>query len=122
MVKIIERFNLNWKSAEIAEYKINYVDYKGLNRTYTADFIINDKYLVEIKPDKLKSSPSNLKKIEAAKQWCNDRNLTYKITNCSKLTDSEIKELVDQGKIVFLHRYKKKYEQHYETNKRIDPS
>lgn len=44
MINYIERFELNWKSAESKSYKIEYIDYDGKKRNYFPDFIIGNKY------------------------------------------------------------------------------
>jgi hypothetical protein len=112
MIYVIERFNLVWKSAERNELKIEYLDWNRKKRTYVADFLIGEKYLVEIKPKKLHGSKLvNLKK-EAAIKFCLEKKLTYKLTNSSKLLSySELKNLIDSGEVELIERYKAKYKQ-----------
>ena len=50
MINVIERFNMPWISAENQTYKISYVDTNLKQRNYYADFIIDNKYIVECKP------------------------------------------------------------------------
>lgn len=109
MINVIERFNFKWESGENKKYSINYIDYKGLEKTYFPDFILNDKYLVEIKPKKLWESNVIKNKKNAAIIFCEKNNLKYKLINPRKLTFNEIKILVEQTKVVFLDRYKKKF-------------
>jgi hypothetical protein len=109
MVKIIERFNLSWESGESNKYKISYVDYKGSNRNYFPDFIINNKYIIESKPKKLWNSDNVIRKKESAIRFAKKNNLIYKMVDIGKLTDNEIKKLYDLGKIKFIDRYEKLY-------------
>lgn len=109
MVKIIERFNLKWSSAETKELTIIYVDYKGIERTYTADFLIEDKYLIEIKPKKLWSSKIVSLKKDSAIKFCEEHNLKYKITDIENLSKIEIFNLYEKGFIKFIDRYEKKF-------------
>lgn len=110
MIYVIERFNLKWKNGEQKKYKIDYVDWKGNNRTYHPDFLLEEKYLVEIKPKKLWNSDTVKRKQEAAKKWCDENGLTYKLTICLKqLTFKEIKYLIEKGELVFINRYKEKF-------------
>lgn len=111
MVNVIERFNLKWENGEKSKYKIEYIDYKGNMRTYRPDFLIEDKYLVEIKPKKLWNSKNIKIKKEFAINFCNERNLKYKLISPKMLTFNEINLLVEQTKVKFLDRYKKKFEE-----------
>jgi len=106
MIKTIERFNLNWKSGE--SIKIPYLDIKGGKRNYLPDFIINDKYIIECKPNKLIESHQIGLKTKAAISYCLDNGLVYKIIEPKKLNTEEIKNLYMSGEIVFTKRYEAK--------------
>jgi hypothetical protein len=109
MINVIERFKFRWKSAGQKDLRILYYD--GKNRTYTADFIVNEKYMVEIKPKKLHYSKNvQLKKL-AADEFCQKNNLVYKLIDPVKLlSHSDIKILIDNKEIEFIKRYKEKWE------------
>ena len=110
MIYVIERFNLKWESGEKSTYKIYYKDYTGNKRTYHPDFVIKDKYLVEIKPKHLWKSDSVKRKQEAAIQFCKKHNFIYKLTECPKLISyNEIKQLVNEKKLIFTNRYQEKF-------------
>lgn len=113
MVNVIERFNLKWSSAETSNYKIPYIGDNNQERTYTADFIIANKYVVEIKPKNLHNSKQVLFKKKFAEKWCEDNSMVYKITYCKKLTDEEILKLIETGEIVLTKRYKDKFDEKY---------
>lgn len=97
MINVVERFNLKWESAEKKIYRIPYKNENGIDRTYSADFVINDKFLVEIKPTKLMSSPKNKAKKEAAINWCKQNNMVYKISD-PKIDKKKILNQYDQIK------------------------
>lgn len=110
MINVIERFNLKWKSAETKKYKIEYKDRKGNDRTYHPDFIINEKFLIEIKPKSLHNSELVQLKKEAAIIFCEENNFIYKLTYSPKtLSLKEIKIFVEEQKIKFIKRYQEKY-------------
>jgi len=113
MINIIERFNLEWYSAETKNYKIPYIGDNNQQRTYSADFIIADKYIVEIKPKSLHNSKQVLLKKKFAEKWCEDKNMIYKITYCRKLTDDEIFKLIETEEIILTERYKDKFYEKY---------
>jgi hypothetical protein len=111
MIKIIERFNLKWVSGESKKYKISYQDFKGNDRNYFPDFIINGKYIVECKPKKLWTSDNVIRKKNAAIEYCLTNDLIYKMVDIGKISDEEIKTLKENGFIIFLPRYEKKYKE-----------
>lgn len=116
MINVIERFNFKWKSAECKKYRIKYVDYQGKERNYFPDFILNDKYLVEIKPKSLYNTIINKNKKVAAENFCMNNNLKYKLLTPKKLKLKDIEELVDNNKIEFIDRYKIKYDEWKSNN------
>jgi len=110
MIYVIERFNLKWETGENAKYKIYYIDYKNNKRTYHPDFLINEKYLVEIKPKNLWNSNSVKRKKEAAETWCKEHNFIYKLTECVKqISFKEIEKLIKEENLIFTKRYQEKY-------------
>ena len=112
-VKIIERHDILCESAEKVKWVIKYIDEKGSDRTYRADFVLNNKYLVEIKPKKMRNLREVLLKEKFAIDFCKEHNLIYKITSVSLLKKEKIKEMYDCGKIKLQgrsdERYRKKY-------------
>ena len=117
MIKIIERFNLEWESAEKNEFRINYIGYSNQKRTHVCDFVISKKYLVEIKPKKLHNTVENKIKSDAAIDFCKKNNLIYKKTYCNKLTNEEFTSLIDSNEVILTNRYKIKYNEYIKKNK-----
>lgn len=109
MVNVIERFSIEWKSAESKEYMIKYKSFNGINRTYFSDFIISEKYMVECKPKKLWNSKIVKLKKEATLDFCKKKNMIYKLVDINKLKFEEIKTLYENGDITFNERYEKKF-------------
>lgn len=106
--------NENLKSAEYI--KIPYIDYNGVKRNYLPDFILNDKELIEIKPLSLINSLENKLKFEAAKKYCEENNLIFKVfteNDFKVLSIDEIRELKENNEIKFIERYEEKYKQKF---------
>lgn len=116
MIKVIERFNFNWENAEKSKYKIHYLDYNNTQRTYRADFILNNKYMIECKPLKLQNTPLNTLKLKAAQAFCLKNNLIYKQMDCLKLSKEKIEILYNNKEIKFIDRYEIKFK-NYIKNK-----
>jgi len=118
MIKEIEGKNKKWRTAETKDLKIKYVDYKGDERTYVADFLVEEKELIEVKPTKLKKSLTVRAKAKAARKFCKEKGLIYKIKDVKILLEKEIKELHDKKIIKFTDRYEEKYNEKY-NNKQL---
>ena len=105
MINYIERYDLEWKSAEVNEYKVSFINYDGNKRNYFPDFILNNEILAEIKPFKLIQTPLIQLKSNAAKEFCQHKKLKYQIfseKDFQKLNQQEILELYKTNKIKLL--------------------
>jgi len=112
MINVIERFNLKWENAEYI--KIPYKDQDNKIKNYLPDFVIENKYLVELKPKKLWNSNTIVRKKEAAILYCNNNGLKYKITHCiNPIKIIDIKDKILSGEIVFMERYNEKIKNYY---------
>jgi hypothetical protein len=110
VINVLERFGFNWESAENNKYKIKYVNNFDEQRNYFPDFIVNDKYLIEVKPKKLWEAENVVLKRNAAEIFCKNNNLIYKLTSPAKtLSIEDIKILKERGEIKFTPRYEEKY-------------
>lgn len=96
MINVIERFGLKWISAERKDLTINY-EIDGIQKTYRADFLINEKYLIEIKPKKMWDWKQNHIKGVAAKNFCEVSGLTYKMRDPGNFTKEEMLEMHNKG-------------------------
>jgi hypothetical protein len=113
MIKVIERFNFKWENGEKGKFRVKYIDWQGQEKTYSPDFILNDKYMVECKPKKLWNSKSVKDKKEAGILKCKELGLTYKLMEITRLTIKEIKNLYDNKEIKFIDRYENKFKERY---------
>lgn len=79
LINYIERFKIDFESGEKAKWAIEYKKPTGGIGTYFPDYIINGKYMVEIKPKRLINTPLIKAKSKAAIIFCKKHNLKYKI-------------------------------------------
>lgn len=107
MINVIEKYNFSWVTGESKKLRIPYKHYNGSDRTYAADFILNDRYMVEIKPYRLIGTPLVRKKIKAAMVFCKKNKLIFAITDVEInkdqilcLYEKEIIKLTDKSKIL----------------------
>jgi len=108
LVNWVERFDLKIENGENKRFSIDYI-YDGKNRIYSPDFLVNRKYLVEIKPKKLINTRINLKKFESAYEFCRVKGLTFKIIDPGILEYNIILKLYLNGDIRFIERYEIKF-------------
>jgi hypothetical protein len=104
-----------WMSAEKAGIKITYIDWKGSNRTYVPDFLVEGTILVEIKPKRLHKTPAVQSKAVAARSFCEKVGFTYELIDFELLPTSDIIGLHDSGRLKFLDRYESKYKEYLEA-------
>jgi hypothetical protein len=109
IVKYLDRFKFKYRTTEKKTDGIPYLDYRKKPRTYFPDFLVEDKFLVEIKPRALWNSQEVLNKKTAAVGYCQKNNYIYKIIDPITLSFPEIQKLYNEGDIVWLDRYQKKF-------------
>ena len=107
VVNVLEVNKDEWECA--GKIKIPYINWNGSERTYSPDFLVNKKSLIEIKPKRLIGSPSVLLKKEAAEEFCKKQNWDYFIVDPPEIDAQQIKLLYDQKLIKFTKRYEEKY-------------
>jgi len=111
VVNVLEINKDLWESAGLIH--IPYINYKGTQRTYTPDFLVNSTLLVEIKPTRLKSSITVRAKQEAAEKFAKSKGWAYVIIDPPKITNEQLKNLHNQGTLKFTDRYEKLYNNIY---------
>jgi hypothetical protein len=94
-------------NAECKKYMIQYKKDNNI-KNYFADYIINNKYLVEIKPKKLHSSYIVQLKAKAAIEYCKNNNLKYKLIEPIKIKYNQIIKLILTGNLLFMEKYLQK--------------
>ena len=113
LINYIERFKMPFESGEQAKWAIEYRKPTGEIGTYFSDYVINGKYMVEIKPEKLKSSPTNKAKRKAAEKFCKAKGLKYKMISPILLTETNILFLHKKNIIKFTDIYEKRFRKQY---------
>jgi len=109
IVYYLERFNFKWISGEKKEYRISY-NSDGKRRNYYSDFIVDEKFLVEIKPKKLWNSKINILKREESIKFCRERGMIYKIIDPMKiLSFEELESKINSGQLKFIKRYEQAF-------------
>jgi len=109
IVNVLEKENLIFENAEQRKYRIEYIDWDGQIRNYFADFLIENKRLIECKPKRLHNSKEVILKAKAAREFCKNNNLEYEIIEPKKLSKEEIVKLYSLGLIKWLPKYEIKY-------------
>ncbi len=117
MVNVIEVNGFQWRTGETKDLCIKYTSYDGTERTYRADFLVEEKKLVEVKPIKLFNTPKNLLKKQAAVKFCKKNGYDYEVVDVRLLDFEKMESLYNQKKIRFTKKYKKKYEQYINRRK-----
>lgn len=112
MINVIEKNNLHYEIPD-KKFQIPYIDYKGSDKTYIPDFIIEKNKIVEIKPIKLHKTPKVLAKKQAAEIFANNLNMKYELIDPPILSNEEIKKLYLDKKIEFLDKYDLKFRENY---------
>jgi hypothetical protein len=111
IITYLEPNNLPIISAERKDLQIPYTNYDGAERTYRADFLVGNT-LVEVKPKKLKDTPLIKLKEEAAKKFCEEHNMIYKIEYIEIVDYSKINDLYKNGLITIDDKKKKNFEKY----------
>ncbi len=96
-ILICERFRLTIKSVE--KIRIKYISYTGNERTYSPDYIVCDKYLVEVKPLRLHNTPLNKLKFAAGRKYSNENNLKFKVLDFGIPTQQILNDLLKNNLI-----------------------
>lgn len=111
VVLVLEREGRDWRPAESADMAIPYTDPLGQERTYYADFIVDGSILVECKPESLLDTPLVQAKRIGAEKYCRDKGWTYQLITPPRLSEEAIRDLHDEGTVVWLERYRRKFEE-----------
>lgn len=109
MINVIERFGLVWETGEKEKYKIEY-NFNGIIRNYFPDFIIGNKYIVELKPKKLQKTPLNQSKFLFAKKFCSQNGYKFKVTNIKNINKNQLISLINNGLVKLSNKWKHKIE------------
>lgn len=106
----LEAHNLTWRTAENRDLRISY-SWLGKERNYFADFLVEDKTLVECKPHRLHDTPLVIAKKLAAEAMCQRREFEYRLVDPGVLPICIIRSLHDDGSLRFMDRYEARFEE-----------
>ena len=110
VIRVLEKNNHEWQSAESKEFSIPYVSYDGTPRTYRPDFLVDGRTLVEVKPKQLMETPSNVLKKKAAIVFCKNNGFEFKMVDVKLLHTEHIIHLFEEGIIGFNKKYQERIE------------
>lgn len=87
--------NRKWISGELQIYAIQYF-INGKEHTYYPDFIVENE-VIEIKPKYAQKGEIFEAKKNAAIQWCNNKNMIYKVIDSPPIHKSKLLEMHNNG-------------------------
>lgn len=116
MVNVLDRRGILYETAESKKYRINYIAYNGNARTYVGDFIVDNKYYVELKPKSLHNTEENKIKRTAAIEFCKNNGLIYKITDCGIPNTNQLLKLIESGTVILTKTTENKLNQYLLKN------
>lgn len=82
--------------------RIKYINYTGNERTYSPDYLVEGKLLVEVKPLKLYTTPLNKLKFKAAEDYSKENGFKFKVVDYGIPSQDNIDELI-KNKIIILN-------------------
>jgi len=98
-ILVLEPHDCTWKSAERKKYWVRYIDKEGVECWHYADFVVNDEYIVEIKPWKLLHDIDNILKRLAMEEFCWENGFKYRVFDVKTISFEKFKELCENGSV-----------------------
>lgn len=108
---MLDKTGHQWIGAEQKQFQIPYRALNGRARMYYPDFLVDGKYLVEVKPSRFWNDPDVKRKAGAARKFCRINGLVYRLVNHPYRLDI-IRSAYQAGLIQFTvrdNRYFKKF-------------
>jgi hypothetical protein len=97
----LNKCGIPWKSAEVAELTVEYVDLYGKTRKHYADFFVDGHIIVEVKPRRHQKGKLVQLKAEAMKAFCAKKGYVYNMVAPRRVNKAELKELYEKGLVTF---------------------
>jgi glutaredoxin len=110
-INFVDGKGISCESGQTKKFRIPYKDYNGIDRTYSPDFFIDGKFLVEIKPKKLWNTNLVKLKKKVAEKFCKLNGWKYKLIDVDPDSNS-IREKYLNGEIKFVEKYKERFERY----------
>lgn len=105
----LDKEGKRWQTGEASDFVVSYTNpYTGNAGTYRPDFIVEDLLMVECKPVNLQGTVIVQAKANAARTFCEQRDMTYVFVDPQKLTWDELYELVESSVVKLTDRTKEK--------------
>lgn len=112
----LDENKISWVGAE-GKIRIKYFDTNNKAKTYSPDFIINEKEVIEVKPKNLYRH--NKLKFEAGRKWCEENNYEYKVITPDYLSDDVIYKMWNDKIITFSEISLKRMIEKFNNAKRL---
>lgn len=77
----LDRDGRIWRTAESSDFRVEYINYVGNRATYVADFIVDDRIIIECKPLYLQRTFTVMAKSAAMQAFCAEKGLEYQIVD-----------------------------------------
>ena len=105
----LDKSGKRWETAESSKFRIHYINPNTSKpATYVADFIVEDKLLVECKPKNLQDTKINQAKSAAAEKFCKENSLVYQIIDPELISWEQLFQLIDCSIVTLTERTKRK--------------
>lgn len=112
----LEENKIPYITAEAKQLTIPYI-FNDKERTYRADFLINNNELVEIKPKRLHTTPNIVAKRLAAEKFCKIMGLKYSLIDFP-INSNRIYEKYKMGIIKFDRNYEERFLNYLSTSRK----
>lgn len=116
-ILICERLRIKICDGEKKEFRISYTDWKKSQRTSIPDFIIEEKYIIEIKPKHLQKTIDNKAKFDAFRELAKRKGMIFKVIDTGRLSLDKFMEIYKENKIQLIDRYEEKLNAYISKNK-----
>ncbi len=106
----LDKSNIPWKTAEVPELTVKYIDIYGKEKKHYADFFVDGHIIVEVKPRKHQKGKTVQLKAAAMKEFCEKKGYTYNMVSPRRIVKKELEELIKDGKVTLTDDCKGKVE------------
>lgn len=90
-----------WRGAETADLTVEYVDIYGKTRKHYADFFVENKFIIEIKPTRHMRGKTVQLKADAMRAFCDKNKYIYMMISPRKIKTEDLQKLIDDKQVTF---------------------
>lgn len=98
---LTEKNGSTWRTAETAEFTVEYVDPYGKTKKHYPDFFVDNKFVVEVKPRAHQKGKIVVAKAESMKKFCLAHGYIYQMISPRKIDKKELQTLIDAKQVIF---------------------